>query len=181
MKNKILLVDASGSMSSYEFETCSAIKSVIESLEPNTRLTLVYFDSGEYEVVAKDYAKNINPDVAQKYSARGSTPITDAFYKAIQDATDEVKEIESLSGDYTIILYCDGGENDSKYATPEMLAAAIEHMTQYFGWKFQFLGPKSEERSISQYAESIKIKSEDVTLYASMSEGLKEMKEKVLA
>jgi hypothetical protein len=46
--------------------------------------------------------------------------------------------------------------------------------------EFSIIGLKSQV-GIRQYTDSIKIKKENVTLYANMTEGLKEMKEKTIS
>lgn len=179
-KHLLLLVDASGSMGGYIQETKDTIESIIKNLDKNTHLTLVYFDSGDYQIVIDCLVDDIDVIASKKYSARGGTPITDSLYKAIQDVTNSV-EFEQLSENHKVICFTDGEENSSKYATASELGQAIEHMTENFGWTFQFIGPKSQENGITSYTNSIKIKKENVKLYATVSEGLKNMEEMAIA
>ncbi len=179
-KHIILLVDASGSMSSYVDETRQSIDNIIKDLDENTHLTLVYFDSGEYQIVVDCLVKDIDVIAAKRYTARGGTPITDSMYKAIQDVTKDL-ELEQLCENHKVICFTDGEENSSTYVKTEDLGRAVEHMTENFKWDFQFLGPKSQERGIKQYTDSIKIKQENVKLYADVSEGLKQMTELAVA
>ncbi len=176
----ILLVDASGSMSGFTEETRKTIYSIIKDSKPDIHFTLIFFDTLEYKVVCDDYIRNICPELGYLYKANGGTPITDSVYKAIQDITNNVNDIELLSDKHKFVIFTDGEENASKFVKSEDLGRAIEHFTENFGWDFQFIGPKSQERGIKAYTDSIKIKSENVTLYASMSEGLEEMKNKTI-
>jgi len=178
--HKILLVDASGSMSSYVKDTRKSIYSIIKELDQNTHLTLVFFDTTEYKIVADDYVLNIAPELGYTYKALSGTPITDSVYKAIEDITNDISNIEQLSEPHKFIIFTDGCENDSTHVTAKDLGRAIEHFTDNFRWNFQFIGPKSCTESIQKYTNEIKIKKENVTLYASMSEGLTEMKRKTI-
>ncbi len=176
----VLLVDASGSMSSHTDETRKSIYSIIKELNKNTHFTLIFFDTGNYKIVLDDYISNIYPELAYTYEACGGTPITDAVYKAIQDITNSVANIEQLSENHKFVIFTDGQENSSKFVKNEDLGRAVEHFSNNFGWNFQFIGPKDEEKTIRDYTNSIKIKKENVSLYANVSDGLKEMKEKVI-
>lgn len=173
--HKIVLVDASGSMASYTDETKKAIKNIIQNMNPNHHLTLVYFDSANYFIAAKGLVSKIKSKIANLYSPNASTPITDSVYKAIQDITMRNSGIEYLSAKYEFIIFTDGEENSSHYVSADKLGAAIEHFTKIFNWKFQFIGPKSCEKGINQYVQSIKIEKENVTLYADVTDGLKTM------
>lgn len=174
-KHLILLVDASGSMSSHEKETQEAIVEIIKGLDQDTHLTTVFFDDKEYKILINKLVKDTKPEMGYLYEARGWTPITDSVFKAIQDISTNVKDIESYSENHKFVIFTDGAENASKHVTTEDLGRAIEHFTDNFGWNFQFIGPKSEGHGITQYTNSIKIKKENVSLYASVSEGLKTM------
>ncbi len=180
-KHIILLVDASGSMHPHVKETRESIYSIIKELDNDIHFSLIFFDTANYNIVADDWVNNICPELAYTFDDYGGTPITDSVYKAIQDITNGMGQIEQLSEDHKFIIFTDGGENSSKYVKSEDLGRAIEHFTEYFGWDFKFIGPKSEEKEINKYTSNIKIKKENVSLYASVSEGLKEMKEKVIA
>lgn len=177
----ILIVDASGSMIPYEDETRKSIYSIIKELNKDTHFTLIFFDTNEYKIVVDDWTSKIAPELGYTYKGNGGTPITDSIYKAIQDITNSVSYLEQLSENHKFVVFTDGQENSSKYVKSEDLGRAIEHFTDNFGWNFQFIGPKSEEKGITEYANSIKIKKENLTLYADMSEGLKEMREKVIS
>lgn len=177
----ILLVDASGSMWSHVNETRESICSIIKELDKDTHLNLIFFNTREYQIVTDDWCRNIAPELAYTYNAHGGTPITDSVYKAIQDITSSLGDIEKLSDKHKIIIFTDGEENSSEYVKSEDLGRAIEHFTDNFGWDFQFIGPKSQEGGIKNYTNLIKIKAENVTLYAEMSDGLKSMKEKVIS
>lgn len=179
-KHTILLVDASGSMSSHTEDTRRAICSIIKELDKSVHLTLVFFDTERYNVVCDDCVINIAPEVAYTYKSLRGTPITDSIYKSIQDIISSVP-LEGLIDPHKIIVYTDGEENSSHYVTVEDCGRAIEHMTENFGWDFQYIGPKSEEEGIRKYTGFLKIRAANVTLYADMSEGLKEMREVVLA
>lgn len=178
--HKILLVDASGSMSLFVNDTKKTIKSIIEKLDTDTHFNLIYFDSEDYNVVADDWKSFVPHDAADKYYARGNTPITDSVYKAIQDTTNEIDDIESLSEPHKVIIFTDGQENDSRHVKSEDLGRAVDHFSSMFGWDFQFIGPKSCEDSIKNYTETIKIKKENVSLYADMKEGLRMMEQKTI-
>lgn len=182
MKNHtILLVDASGSMSSYQDETRKSIYSIIKELDKETHFTLVFFDDMAYNIIADDRVTNIPPELGYTYKSYGNTPITDSIYKAIQDISNSIKDLEQLSENHKIITFTDGYENASKYVKSEDLGRAVEHFTDNFGWNFQFIGPKSQEVGIRQYTDSIKIKKENVTLYANMAEGLEQMKQTTIS
>lgn len=176
----ILLVDASGSMSSYVKETRETIHSIIKELNQDIHFNLIFFDTTEYKTVADDWVRNVPPELAYLYKAIGGTPITDSVYKSVQDITKDISDIEKLSEKHRIIIFTDGEENSSTHVKSEDLGRLVEHFTENFGWDFQFIGPKSQETGIRKYTDSIKIKSENVILYAEMSEGLKEMKDKVV-
>lgn len=177
----ILLVDCSGSMHSFEKETRETIFSIIEELDNNKHLTLVFFDDCRYNIVCDDLISNICPELAYTYKTYGGTPITDSLYKSIQDITTQISGLEQLNENHKFILFTDGYENASTYVKDHDLGRAVEHFTDNFNWKFEFIGPKSQEIGIKQYTDRIKIKSENVTLYSDISEGLKEMKESVIA
>ncbi len=176
----ILLVDASGSMQEYEQETRESIFSIINGLGKDIHFTLIFFDTVAYNVVLDDWVRNVTPELAYTYKANGGTPITDSVYKSIQDITNSVKELEQLSENHKFIIFTDGQENSSHYVTSEDLGRAISHFSDNFGWEFQFLGPKAQERSMKSYANQIKIKPENLTLYADMTEGLREMRKKTI-
>lgn len=182
MKNHtILLVDASGSMSPHIEETRKSIYSIIKELNKDIHFTLVFFDTTEYKVVLDDWVSNICAELAYTYKASGGTPITDSAYKAIQDITKNIQDLERLNESHKFIIFTDGQENSSKYVKANDLGCAIEHFTDNFGWNFQFIGPKNEEASIRTYTDSIKIKKENVTLYANMAEGLEQMKQTTIS
>lgn len=176
----ILLVDASGSMSDFQKETRKSIYSIITKLDKNTHFTLVFFDTGAYNIVADNYVKNIEPNVAYAYKSNGGTPITDSVYKAIQEITKQIDDIELLSEKHKFIIFTDGEENSSKYVKETDLGRAIEHFSSVFGWNFQFIGPKSQEKGIKKYTQSIQIKPENITLYASVADGLKAMEQQTI-
>ena len=180
MKHLILLVDASGSMVSHEQETRDAICSIIKGLDKSNHLTLVFFDTGEYKIVANKFVSSINSNIGQIFEADGGTPITDSIYKAIQDVSNGVDDLRRLSEEHRIIIFTDGEENSSHYVENEDLGRAIEHFTENFHWDFQFVGPKTQGAGIKAYAESIKIKGENICLYTDVSEGLAMMKDAAL-
>lgn len=182
MKHIVLLIDASGSMASHTKETRESIFQIIEELnkERNVHLNLIFFDTEKYNVIIDD-SYNIDPFEAYKFKANGGTPITDSIYKAIQDITNCVDDIELLSQEHKVIVFTDGEENSSKHVGSHELGAAIEHMTNNFNWEFNFIGPKSCENGVKDYTNSIKIKPENVSLYSEISEGLKSMRETAIA
>lgn len=180
MKHIILLVDASGSMGTYTQETREAIFNIVKELEKDIHFTLVFFDTYQYNIVIDDQW-GIDPYKAYSFKANGGTPITDSIYKAIQDISAAVDDIELLSQEHKIIVFTDGEENSSKFVKSEELGAAIQHMTENFGWDFKFIGPRSCENGIMNYTNSIKIQKKNVSLYSEISDGLKTMKEMVAA
>lgn len=179
--HKILLVDASGSMQPYEKETQDTIYSIIKELQKNTHLTLVFFDTVEYQIIVDSLISNIRPELAYLYKANGGTPITDSIYKAVQDITNDIKDIEQLNEEHKFFIWTDGVENSSKFVKSTDLGRLIKHFTDNFHWDFQFIGPKSQEQGIKAYTDSINIPAENVTLFANITEGLKEMKEKTIS
>lgn len=180
-KHVTLLVDASGSMVYYVKETKKSIRSIMKSLGEDVHFTLVFFDSGEYKIVANSWANYLDKDIGDSYAACDNTPITDSVYKAIQDTIIPIDDIGWLSEEHRIIIFTDGAENSSTHVTSADLGRAIEHFTDNFGWNFQFIGPKSCERGITSYTNSIKIRPENVTLYASVADGLKAMERLTVA
>lgn len=173
----ILLVDASGSMQSHVQETRNTIADIIKGISKNIYFSLVFFDDRKYNIIIDNKQGNIAPSLANKYYARGNTPITDAIYKAIQNVTHNNKDISNLAHKYKFIIFTDGLENASKYATASELGVAIKHFKENFGWEFQFIGPKSDGLNITRYAESININQNDITLYSCIADGLKQMKQ----
>lgn len=178
-KHVICLIDQSGSMHGHEKETREAIINIIKGLEAKTHLKLVFFDSDEYQRVADDLVVNIIPEIGYIYKARGGTPITDTLLKCVQETTEDLT-LEHLNEDHCVVVFTDGQDNSNQHSTPEEVGAAISHLTENFGWEFKFLGPKSEEVGITSYANSIKIKPENLTLYSDVKSGLKEMQAQVL-
>lgn len=178
----ILLVDASGSMSSYLNTTKDTIKSIINDLQKNDFVYLGYFNSSFFQIAANDYVKNIDvSQAASMYRANGGTPITDAVYKAIVDCVEQFQSAEELNTKHRFVIFTDGEENSSYRATSQELGQAIEHLSDSFGWEFQFIGPKNQSEEISKYTQTIKVRPDNVTLYSDMTDGLKEMRSKVLA
>lgn len=177
MKHLTLLIDASASMVGYTEETRKSVCDIIGTLDPKTHLTLVFFDTREYEIIVSNFVSRINPNIGNLFDSRSGTPITDSIYKAIQDITSEISELEHLSEEHKFVIFTDGEENSSHYVGAEDLGQAIDHLTNEFHWDFKFIGPKSQESGIKSYTESIKIKKENVSLYTDVSEGLNIMKD----
>jgi len=175
-----LLVDASQSMGKYTKETQESIVSLIKGADQDSYLKLVFFDRDQYQIVANDKISNIAPELGYLFRSRGWTPITDSIHKSINDIVDTVTDIRQLNEKHKFVIFTDGEENTLRYTTKEALGGAIQHMTENFGWDFQFIGPKSCESGVKQYTDSIKIKKENVTLYSDMSEGLKAMENQVV-
>jgi len=175
-----LLIDESGSMGPHTTEARAAITSLLKGVDKSSHIKLIFFDGANYRVIQDCLGSDVVPEIAALYKPSGGTPITDAVYKSIQDSSLQTTDIRQLDEKHKTIIFTDGEENSSKYSEPEDLGRAIEHLTENFGWDFQFIGPKNCERGILNYTNSIKIKRENVTLYSDMSEGLKAMENQVI-
>ena len=143
------LLDRTGSMQSIAEETIGAFNAYIASLqEGDGKITfsLSLFDSpGMYGELAglclervhvNKPVKEVDPLTHQTYQPRGYTPLIDAAYKTIKDAS---KATKGTDAKVVICIQTDGQENASKKHTWEQLNALIKRKTAK-GWQFNFMG-----------------------------------------
>lgn len=163
--HNLIILDASGSMSSKVPEVIGGINLLIDDLKTDestlegvtNKTTIVDFSShNDFKVIYQDTATS---DLAHidntQYSARGMTALYDAIGKAFM-------LIPNGSKDVLVTIFTDGLENDSKEFKETSIKALIDSKKE-LGWTVTYMGTTAESML---EASSMGIHEEDFLPYA---------------
>lgn len=143
----VLVLDESGSMDNKKQETILGVNKFIENLDKNTKVSLVKFNSGVYEVYFNIHKNEIKKFTNKNYNPLGYTALNDAIGYAIEKTNLFINE-EQNKPSVSIVVITDGEENSSnKYSTAQLkkLVSKCEDCL----WNFTFLGA-----NIDSFSES---------------------------
>lgn len=140
----VVLIDASGSMSSLQGFVIEGANTLLADLDPSVRVTLIQFDSRDPQVVVVDEvpAGEVAPLTAADYQPNASTPLYDAVGTAVATAIGQATRHEVLTGTKAGVVFAiisDGAENASTRYSATDVRRLLERQ-QEEGWTVQFLG-----------------------------------------
>ncbi len=134
IKQIIMLLDSSGSMSYHKAGTVSSINKFLEEQKnlasADILFTMILFATEVTTKYNKLPLNSVNLLDNNDYIPDGNT----ALYDAIDIAIDRYKDLDQT----LMVIVTDGAENSSKYATHDSVTKKIEEMKQK-GWNFIFL------------------------------------------
>lgn len=139
-----VLLDESGSMSNARQDTIGGFNTFIDELKKNNRNRSIHFNLVKFggekpldRVYVGAKLENVAHLTEAGYKPHGNTPLIDAAVKMIK-ALDEQRK-KSGSGNVTLMLQTDGGENASVEYKRDDLKKLVEQKTEE-GWQFIFVG-----------------------------------------
>lgn len=133
----VVVLDRSGSMASIASDMKGGFDSMVEEQRKGVgscNLTLIQFDSEAIETVYT--SKPIAEVPPLQFIPRSSTPLLDAFGKALADTQARVTDKNTK---VIMVVITDGHENSSTEWTRDRIKTIVEERTKD-GWLFQFLG-----------------------------------------
>lgn len=140
-----VLLDRSGSMSSIRSDVIGGFNAFLgdqQSEGADARLTLVQFDSGDFqEIVHKHVAIDaVSPLNEHTFVPRGSTPLLDATGKLIKTARKRAKRLarDGKAEAVIFVTITDGEENASSHYDKAAIRKLIDTQKQW-GWTFVYL------------------------------------------
>jgi Mg-chelatase subunit ChlD len=151
-KNSVLVnfvLDKSGSMSSVQDSTISAVNEYVKSLAKDGKadysFMLTTFDTTVSKGVAQPIAEvqDLNKTT---YRPDGMTALYDAVCSSINALKSAVKKNQKV---LTVVM-TDGGENSSKEYTQAQLKTLIEECEKAGNWTFVFLGANQDAWATAQ-------------------------------
>lgn len=146
----LIILDASGSMSSIYDQALSGVNETIASIkiaqtdmpEQLQFLTLVSFADGgkPLEVMNKlTPIEYVTPKTKNDYTLRGCT----ALYDAIGESVTELSSIVPEDDKALVTIITDGWENDSKEWTAKSVKQLVNRLKER-GWVFTFIGANQD-------------------------------------
>lgn len=151
-KNSVLVnfvLDKSGSMSSVQESTISAVNEYVKSLASDGKadysFMLTTFDTTVSKGVAQPI-KEVQPLTKTTYRPDGCTALYDAVCSSINALKSTAKKTQKV---LTVVM-TDGGENSSKEYTQAQLKALIAECEKEGNWTFVFLGANQDSWATAQ-------------------------------
>ena len=149
----LIIIDASGSMTSKASEVIGGLKSLFQDIRNDaqknpdvlSRTLVVEFSSaGDFRVIVDSTDPlDLKDSVAESYKTRGMTALFDAIGKSFNMV------LENQDGVFVNIL-TDGEENDSKEFTSESVKKIIEEAKNK-KWALTFMGTREEDVVAASY------------------------------
>jgi len=168
--HNLLIVDASGSMSSKVEEVRGGINQIFRDLKDEdkkqkgikNRITVVDFSShGDYNILYDNVKpKDLKVLKEGEYKPRSMT----ALYDAIGKAFDSIK---AKADGVLVTIFTDGMENDSKQFKADTIKKLIKQKDKE-GWTITFMGTSKEAML---QAQSIGIQGDKMLRYSDSKEG----------
>ena len=153
----ILILDASGSMSSIKDKTIKSVNEFIQAQKTSTiptYISFITFSNNEVKTII-DYkpAYMVEELTDKDYSTYGMTNLLDAVGTVISKVNSSLKSINDLTLRPSVIIsiVTDGGENSSKEYNYENIKKHVAECEKN-NWAFLFLGA-----NIDAFAESAKL------------------------
>lgn len=143
-----IVLDRSGSMSSFGGEVLTAIQGFIKKQQETPgecNLTLISFDSCfPYQVDINN--QPIKDAVFSEYHPGGGTPLYDALGRAINETGQRLAALrESERPDKVVfVVFTDGMENTSKEFKGGQIKEMIQHQEDKYNWEFIYLGANQD-------------------------------------
>lgn len=148
--HNLIIVDASGSMSSIYNQALTGINETIQTIylvdqhDPYVAqsITLLSFANGDEKlqyIYRNEDPEMVRPVTEKDYVLRGST----ALYDAIGDAVTGLKKHVGKEDKALVTIITDGYENDSRRWTGPQVKRLIEHLRGK-GWVFTYIGANQD-------------------------------------
>lgn len=152
MKTEVLVVlDSSGSMRVKKNDVIGGFNGFIKTLQEDTRLTLVTFNSSEYKKVYDAVeVKYVKPLDDKTFLPDGWTPLYDSLCKAIDDIGQKFAQMQEKNRPDVVVcvIMTDGEENDSKTFKLKDAKKRIAHQQDKYNWTFIYLGANQDSFKI---------------------------------
>lgn len=169
----LIIVDASGSMSSKKPEVIGGLKQLFTDIQKDakkdkkkvTTTTIVVDFSSSFDfriLINTEDSSKLDVSVAENYSTRGSTALLDAIDKGFALVPPKQNSV-------FVSILTDGEENDSKEATSEFITSLIAEKKKE-DWVITFMG--TSEDSIKK-AKSMGIAGGNTMFFANNANGVK--------
>ncbi len=134
-----ILLDRSGSMSSYESEVIGHYNRYIEeqrALPGKARVSLVLFDDRYEEVYLNKNIQDVPKLTADVYNVRGMT----AYYDALGKLINSVEQLKDRPNKVVFVINTDGFENASHEFNASKVKELITKHQSKDNWQFSFIG-----------------------------------------
>jgi hypothetical protein len=141
-----LVLDQSGSMSSYCAEVITGYNALLEeqkTLALETRVSLTLFDSRVHDLYQGKEIVTAPTLSLQTYQPSGGTALYDGIMASINGLAARVDSVPSPPR-VVVAIFSDGEENASRHHNETDVKTAIV-FRQTSGWKFLFLGPHASK------------------------------------
>lgn len=146
----LIIVDASGSMSSIYAQALAGINETIKTIknvrgnDPHVgqRLTLLSFADGGVElqyIYKNESITNVHPISKRDYQLRGMT----ALYDAIGESVTELRKKVGMNDKALVTIITDGLENDSRTWNGAKIQQLINELRTQ-GWVFTYIGANQD-------------------------------------
>lgn len=140
-----IVLDRSGSMSSYIEDTLGGLQYFLDSLSDDTHVTLTLFNQST-EIIYRNKTKaNWIPLTKINYRPSGGTALMDAIGETIKMAEihEPTRWADQADNTITIVILTDGDDNSSKAYTPAHVADII-NIRRTQEWNFIFMGANQD-------------------------------------
>ena len=147
MKEAILILDRSGSMSSTKDDAIGGVNEFLEQKKgENISFTLIQFDD-HYEVVHENTPiAQVPPLTGATYVPRGTTALFDAIGRTITDVGQRLSNLPEVNRPEKVVvgILTDGHENASVKFSKAKIKEMIDHQTTHYAWEFVFMAQNYE-------------------------------------
>lgn len=146
----IILCDRSGSMNNIKVDIEGALSELIKkqsNIDGECLFTFYQFDKNDWndseKILDKIYESvSINNIKKIEISPRGTTPLNDAICMAIDEVGVRLSNTKEEDRPERVLFFVisDGEENSSKTYTGKDVKTRVDHQTNMYKWKIEFLG-----------------------------------------
>ena len=172
----LIILDASGSMSSIYNQALSGVNETIQTIrsaqekhpEMQQFLTLASFNAGEdylHLIYEAEPIANVKDVTKEDYVTSGCT----ALYDAMGDMVSGMQQKASHEDVVLVTVITDGYENSSRRWSGKQIKSIVQELRQQ-GWTFNYIGANQD---VDQVADSIGI--HNVLAFKSNEAGTKKM------
>lgn len=150
-----LLLDRSGSMQGLERDVVGGTNKFLQeqrALPGHCTITIAQFDNLYDTLREFEDLKKVKDLARHDFQPRGSTALLDAITRIVDETGKRLSDMKEEDRPSKVIgvIYTDGYENSSLYATNDSVASLIKQQREVYSWEFVYLGANQDSFAIAQ-------------------------------